>query len=352
MSLSAIDIFLLDHYNNRLVNEPLSEYWQSNVGQDYKERLDWLCKNGYLEIGSAKDALHHLTIPDLKDILRDHKLKVSGKKDDIIQRILDNIPIEDYQENLPKIYVLSETGKTEVDSHADELNTIKSYGFVKEEPPVAQEEQPHTNNDTYNIANNIPGEDAPKKWYDKKWFMWCMLIFIWPIGLFFLYRHRNDYSIKKMARIAAGTFCVFIFLSAVSNSGNHQQNNQPAAQATEASTVSTDTAQTPKKYYGTTTSKQNTPKNEATTANDSSAKSAAASATAATASSAATTSASSKTAAAGTYNSEATYLGNPKKMIFHRPGCRTIKHPERFVSLGSRDEAVSSGYRPCGVCKP
>lgn len=35
MSLSAIDIFLLDYYNNRPIDEPLSEYWQSNVGQDY-----------------------------------------------------------------------------------------------------------------------------------------------------------------------------------------------------------------------------------------------------------------------------------------------------------------------------
>lgn len=46
------------------------------------------------------------------------------------------------------------------------------------------------------------------------------------------------------------------------------------------------------------------------------------------------------------------YLANPRSMKFHYYGCRTIKHPENFISIGSRDEAVNAGYSPCGVCKP
>lgn len=46
------------------------------------------------------------------------------------------------------------------------------------------------------------------------------------------------------------------------------------------------------------------------------------------------------------------YLGNPRSMKFHYPDCRTIKHPERFVVIDSRDEAVAEGYVPCGVCNP
>lgn len=48
----------------------------------------------------------------------------------------------------------------------------------------------------------------------------------------------------------------------------------------------------------------------------------------------------------------ADYLGNPRSMKFHYSNCRTIKHPENFVHLGSRDEAVAAGYVPCKVCKP
>ena len=46
------------------------------------------------------------------------------------------------------------------------------------------------------------------------------------------------------------------------------------------------------------------------------------------------------------------YLGNPKSMKFHYTNCRTIKYPERFVQLSSREAAINAGYVPCGVCKP
>ena len=46
------------------------------------------------------------------------------------------------------------------------------------------------------------------------------------------------------------------------------------------------------------------------------------------------------------------YLGNPRSMKFHYADCRTIKHPENFVVISTRDAAIASGYKPCGVCKP
>lgn len=48
----------------------------------------------------------------------------------------------------------------------------------------------------------------------------------------------------------------------------------------------------------------------------------------------------------------AEYLGNPRSMKFHYTDCRTIKHPENFVTIESRDEAIAEGYVPCGVCNP
>lgn len=46
------------------------------------------------------------------------------------------------------------------------------------------------------------------------------------------------------------------------------------------------------------------------------------------------------------------YLCNPKSMKFHYYDCRTIKHPEKFIPMSSREEAINAGYKPCGVCKP
>ena len=46
------------------------------------------------------------------------------------------------------------------------------------------------------------------------------------------------------------------------------------------------------------------------------------------------------------------YLANQRSMKFHYYGCRTIKHPENFIPMSSREEAINAGYAPCGVCKP
>lgn len=184
------------------------------------------------------------------------------------------------------------------------------------------------------------------KWYDKKWFMWCMLIFFWPAGAYLLYRHRNEYSPKKAKLIAAGTGCFWLFMSLTSPQA--PQSSQPPAQEIEttAESASKEAEQPEDKP---TEAAQEEQKSEMATANDSPAQPAGAAAvgTAATA-----THAVQKSASAGSANVNATYLGNPKSMKFHNPGCRTIKHPERFVSLSSRDEAIADGYTPCGVCKP
>lgn len=189
------------------------------------------------------------------------------------------------------------------------------------------------------------------KWYNKKWFMWCMLFFFWPVGAYLLYRHRNEYSSRKIKLIAAGMCCYWLFIS-FGNPKDNPSSIQPAAQAVEttAESTNTDAEQTEDKPAETTQeSTQDASKSEAAAAKDSSAKSTeAAAAVGATAA----THATQKAVSASSANVDATYLGNPKSMKFHRPDCRTIKHPERFVSLSSRDEAVASGYKPCGVCNP
>jgi len=46
------------------------------------------------------------------------------------------------------------------------------------------------------------------------------------------------------------------------------------------------------------------------------------------------------------------YIGNTKSRVFHRSGCRYFGCKDCTASFGSKDEAIKSGYRPCGICKP
>lgn len=343
MSLSVIEIFLLDHYDHRPVDEPLSEYWQSNVGEDYKERVEWLYKKGYLKIGSVEDSLPCLTVPALKDILRSKGLILSGRKDVLVQRILENIPVEDYQDKLPKIYVLTEEGKHEVDNHADELKAVKNYGGFLPEESAGTTSEPSTHNNQVNDDS----DKGHRKWYDRQGIVWLMLIILWPFGMFMLYLHREKYTSKQFKYLAVGTFCIWLFFGFI-NPAINKPTTHPATQTaqTTAAAVNTSSGSSKDKPADTTSS---------TVTKEAAATSSSAAQTTSTASSAATSNASNTTSKAASGAStipEASYLGNPNSKKFHRPTCRTIKHPENFVAISSRDEAIADDYTPCGVCKP
>lgn len=52
---------------------------------------------------------------------------------------------------------------------------------------------------------------------------------------------------------------------------------------------------------------------------------------------------------------EYTYVLNTKTHVFHNSGCRDVPRikPKNYSTFtGTRDEAISHGYKPCGHCKP
>ncbi len=46
------------------------------------------------------------------------------------------------------------------------------------------------------------------------------------------------------------------------------------------------------------------------------------------------------------------YHGNVRSMVFHQEGCKHFNCKNCKAVFESRKEAVSTGYRPCGNCKP
>jgi len=59
-----------------------------------------------------------------------------------------------------------------------------------------------------------------------------------------------------------------------------------------------------------------------------------------------------KKEAASDNATEASYIGNKNSLKFHLPTCPNLPAVGNQVYFDSREDAVSSGYSPCGVCKP
>ena len=53
-------------------------------------------------------------------------------------------------------------------------------------------------------------------------------------------------------------------------------------------------------------------------------------------------------------NTTLIYLGNSNSYKFHYPNCKSAQQisPEHLVTFNSRDDAISQGYHPCGLCNP
>lgn len=77
--------------------------------------IDKLIDEGFLKVGTVEGALEFEKIPDLKNILKNHQLAVSGNKDVLVKRIIDNVSKEELTKlNLDIHYELTEKGITEL----------------------------------------------------------------------------------------------------------------------------------------------------------------------------------------------------------------------------------------------
>jgi len=47
-----------------------------------------------------------------------------------------------------------------------------------------------------------------------------------------------------------------------------------------------------------------------------------------------------------------TYHGNRRSHVFHSPSCRHYNCKNCVRSFSSRERAINSGFRPCGLCRP
>jgi len=87
-------------------------FWWFKFGvRDVNKYLRSLCERSYLTVGTVRDALENEKATALKEVLKVHGLKVSGKKADLVQRLVDEVPEEELNQHFhKKPYVLTEKG--------------------------------------------------------------------------------------------------------------------------------------------------------------------------------------------------------------------------------------------------
>ena len=209
--LSRKERYILNYSDNNLVGYKLSDYMLSELS-NYKEIVSKLLNENYLRISDTKESIAYLTIPDLKEILRVKKLKLSGRKSELLDRIFENFSNDELKGYVKdRRYILTELGTEE----------------LKNNPPEGYYDVPKV--DTETLIKNIIQEDAPstvninKKWYQKSWGIGLLLLCVFPVGAYLLWKY-GEFNVKTK-KILTGIFAV-IFLIMMFSSGN--DNQEPA----------------------------------------------------------------------------------------------------------------------------
>lgn len=97
-------------------------FWWYRYGvKDMNALMQSLLDRGFVRIGTVSEGLQLYKLDELKKVLTVHELKVSGKKADLISRLIDGVPEAELSECFPRRpYVLTEKGK----------DAIKYDGYV------------------------------------------------------------------------------------------------------------------------------------------------------------------------------------------------------------------------------
>ena len=124
--------------NNKNTSSYIPQYFEYKYGINYQTVIEKLLNENFLVLTTIDDSLKFLTLPKLKEILRESKLKLSGKKNDLIKRITTSISREYYEKFIEiRGYVLTEDGKSILDKNK---NIIDNHlEFISPTPQTFEE---------------------------------------------------------------------------------------------------------------------------------------------------------------------------------------------------------------------
>ena len=169
MNLTSKEQFLLHYLKNRKTNQKIDEPVES-LFPDYKQAIQNLELSGYLIRDNHSYFLETLTLNDLKQILHDLLLPVSGKKAELIERILNHTSEEQRALICPDLYfVLTENGICEEERYFSEY---KERIYYMREKVLTKIKNGYFKEAVYCMCDSYANEVIPPgigiDWNDKK----------------------------------------------------------------------------------------------------------------------------------------------------------------------------------------
>lgn len=139
MALPVKDVLLLDYFNGKPIHSRVPDYKVSIYGADADLRIDRLFADGWIRYSKPQETITLLPDKALSDFLKRYGESDEGTHAELVRRVAEKIPEKDYAHAVPKIYLVTARGQTEIASHrAYILNANENYGLSEGEIGEAQ----------------------------------------------------------------------------------------------------------------------------------------------------------------------------------------------------------------------
>lgn len=148
--ISYLDARALMFWNGKRTDYQIPSYYeQTAFGRNVGPALPRLLQNGYLGKSSIEKNISLQKVPELKAILAEKELKVSGTKPELVHRLLDNLDPEELEDLFPVgTYIITKKGETALEPYSIVFaNSTYHLGFSayrllreKEKTPESSDE--------------------------------------------------------------------------------------------------------------------------------------------------------------------------------------------------------------------
>lgn len=124
------DVLILHYINkNSRASELNQNFWKEKYYNDNEKSLQRLLEGGYIEYREDFfTSLNKLKVDELKNILQLEDLKTTGRKADLIERIINTASLSSYQEYIKKERVITSKG-SEIVNSTDFVYLLHDYNI-------------------------------------------------------------------------------------------------------------------------------------------------------------------------------------------------------------------------------
>lgn len=158
--ISFLDAKALKFWNGKATSFEIPPYYSNtSFGRNVGPALGRLLAGGYIRLCDISRNIGLKTVPELKTILNSKGLKASGRKAELVQRILDNFSPAELQRLFPVgVYEITEAGEQALSAYSI-IFASQDYGFDFSYYRLLEAKAAHLGDDDTIVITRLLTED-------------------------------------------------------------------------------------------------------------------------------------------------------------------------------------------------